>query len=153
MHDLISAEEALKLQRGVKTAERQAIEHLAEVVDNAVRAACARKYGATTVAIPEYIWGLPQFDKASVTAEIRSLFTSRGFRMVDKGSGRLTVIWGSEHESEETGAHVVAAAAPGVAPSGGSMIDDRCFDPADLPPSPPAEALAESLDTRVLKMV
>ncbi|KAG5183059.1 hypothetical protein JKP88DRAFT_273030 [Tribonema minus] len=128
---IITAEEAVRLQRGVETAEEQAVGILLDRMDKAVRAACVHKCNRTTVAVPDFLWGVPSFDRGAVANEVTAFFRGRGFSVTSAPMGRLLLAWGPPDEGrqgEDAQRQPSFMAAP-PAPRGPaeSMIDDECF--------------------------
>ncbi|KAG5192167.1 hypothetical protein JKP88DRAFT_250987 [Tribonema minus] len=143
--DIITADEAVRLQKGIMTAEQLAVSILSERVDQSIRSACVQKSSSTTVVIPELLWGVPTFDRESVTLEIISLFRSHGFTVQPTHEGRLLIAWGAA--TDEVGSSTFMPVSAARIGASKSLIDESCF--THTMPAPVMEARQEAEQTAV----
>lgn len=95
---VITAQDALNIQKRNKTSERLAYEMMVDRIETAIRTSSEQDRSLTRIKIPSYMWGLPDFDRSEVQRELIYTFRKQGFSIFKCDDG-FTISWGDPERS------------------------------------------------------
>ena len=92
MNSVITATECRLLQQTNSKVENEIVELLVTRFDKSIRAAAKDSKSLVEVFIPEFMFGMPAFNRQGVADSVKRIFENNGFRCTLE-SDHLTISW------------------------------------------------------------
>src|SRR6476660_4048119 len=83
MDAVITAEECRRFMRSSSGIEKKLVDDMVSRVDSAIRRCLKQGLTRTSITVPSFFYGVPNFDRNEVTSRVRAVFDNNGFRIVD----------------------------------------------------------------------
>jgi hypothetical protein len=111
---VITAQECRRLMRNASGVEDKLVDQMVLRVEAAIRRSLKQGLLRTSVTVPNFFYGTPEFNRDEVTSSVRAIFANNGFRILDSqcNSHTFDVIWDEDTSKPAAAVDVLTGAAP-----------------------------------------
>ena len=97
--ELITAEAARAMLNPSESPEDLAIAQLTDRIQNAIKTACLQRQTSTLVDVPDWLHGIPIFDRRIVRSVLKSVYRKLGYRLMSTSENSFLISWGMDSRS------------------------------------------------------
>lgn len=100
--DLITAEAARAMLNPSESPEDLAITQLTDRIQNAIKTACLQRQTSTLVDVPDWLHGIPIFDRRVVRSVLKSVYRKLGYRLMSTSENSFIISWGVDDSLQQS---------------------------------------------------